>query len=167
MGPNGSTCINGNWKPSIKQVKCIVDDSPNRSSNPTGSDEGKATALAYNSNKIILYRDKSSPTSANNSTAMRNKLKRLKKHKIKKNKLARLLNDDQGSIEQYFIQKRHQQQQQQLQYDTSRNFIPNHRHEKKTYLNDFESHSSIWSQSIKTIYSTQFRLLNEWIFLNI
>ncbi|RNA35799.1 von Willebrand factor type EGF and pentraxin domain-containing 1 [Brachionus plicatilis] len=23
MGPNGSTCINGNWKPNIKLVKCV------------------------------------------------------------------------------------------------------------------------------------------------
>ncbi|CAF0889036.1 unnamed protein product [Brachionus calyciflorus] len=26
VGPNGSTCINGNWKPSIKLVKCVRDD---------------------------------------------------------------------------------------------------------------------------------------------
>ena len=26
VGPNGSTCINGNWKPNIKLVKCIKDN---------------------------------------------------------------------------------------------------------------------------------------------
>ena len=26
VGPNGSTCINGNWKPSIKLVKCEKDE---------------------------------------------------------------------------------------------------------------------------------------------
>lgn len=27
IGPNGSTCINGNWKPNFKLVKCIKKDS--------------------------------------------------------------------------------------------------------------------------------------------
>jgi hypothetical protein len=97
VGPNGSTCINGNWKPSIKLVKCVkelplkskvsIDDQNtiyeeySNEINPSGS-------------KITLYRSKASKLfSANNNATNEEKsmikkslkLKRLKKHRSKSN----------------------------------------------------------------------------------
>ena len=123
VGPNGSTCINGNWKPSVKLVKCVKD----QAMRPIVGDEEQLEKLsmlaadgkdetALNNKKITLLKEKindyentfflddaSSQQKTPNSNLINpfvketpksakklakakknlNKLRRLKKHKVK------------------------------------------------------------------------------------
>jgi hypothetical protein len=90
IGPNGSTCINGNWKPSIKLAKCVRDIKSATSDDDAYLVSDNPPSKTFLDSKITFYKSFSkknnqiveSPPSP--STVKASKLKRLKKHKIKK-----------------------------------------------------------------------------------
>lgn len=127
VGPNGSTCINGGWKPNVRLVKCIRDDEI--------TSETSSLKPALESVKTVLFKQKSGPKSGSAESSLTqednkkaNKLKRLKKHKSKR------LNQGNVSSSSDLFRKRRRLRNKSSDVDTPV-FRQRVYHEKKTYLN--------------------------------
>ena len=103
FGPSGSTCINGNWKPNIKLVQCIKDQTKSviiedTYSGPIRLKSKKSSPNQMRKNENIFY-----PDEINENRSK--KLKRLKKHKNKNLSLVRNLSDTKHNIPRYSLKK--------------------------------------------------------------
>jgi hypothetical protein len=127
VGPNGSTCINGNWKPSFRQVSCVKEEAKAGGDQKDSQSPLTASASAYHSNKIILFKEKNKAIRKFN-TSSESKLKRLKKHKLKKNAHGNVT----ASLKQNQRRSHHHLN---ANANTNRKRI-NHIHERKTFLNN-------------------------------
>ena len=135
VGPNGSTCINGNWKPSVRLVKCARDDP----SSTLLMNTFKPVNI-LDPSKVSLYKDKRGKNKEKKEkdetvgSESQSQLKRLKKHKSKR------LNSSNSTtvspvVRRRLRMKKNQQRANNKSQEEDNKSARRIHHEKKTYLN--------------------------------
>lgn len=103
MGPNGSTCINGNWKPNIKLVKCIRDNNLSL----VNLNETLKTDLDENMISIGLKNERKAKSLFRSNAQKRMKLRRFRdRNNIKFGRRRKIFNTTGLSRPRFLIRRR-------------------------------------------------------------